>query len=330
MSLLTDGRFNLPEFWNWFASHESFARASKPEPYRPVVAAIVSAESLHILEAKGRAITTRWLYEIRASLSRTGTSVGYYLQSDLPRIPDSARCLVFLTPYSFSPAEKLSLEKRWKRDGRVLVFCQAPAIWDGEKAGNPEATISGIDLKFHPHPIDPASTVADGPSPWNEWSGEPAGDSTDRANNFFYPAKLPPVAFHCEVVDKLATPLAHYNTDKNKISCAMRTHEGWTSVFLGSLPRQPRLWQQLIRLGNGHLYLPGGSNDFEKPDFVDANGRLILVQSAGGGTLNIHLPFSVPRVRRIDTPEPEQVATGTSSFPYTFKPGQPVVFEIQN
>jgi len=329
MSLLADGRFNLPEFWGWFTAHERYGRQNCAEAYRPVVAAVVSPESLALVETQGRAITARWLYEVRSSLARAGTSVGYYLQSDLPRIPDSVRCLVLLTPYAFTAEEKEALATRWKRDGRVIVFCHAPAIWNGEKAGNPDESVTGIGLALRQSAIDPLSEVARGISPWSGWEGQPLGDDVDRVNNYFYPAKLPPVPFYCEVSDSRATPLAVYSSDKSKISCAYRKQDGWTSVFLGSLPRAPRFWQELIRLGNGHLYLPDISNEFEKPDFVDAGGNLLLVQSATGGTREIRLPGKAHRVLRIDTDKPEVAASDTASFRYELQPGRPTIFEIE-
>ena len=86
--LLSDGRWNDPEFWKSTALLRRMAAELRGHgPFQPEVAFIIDENSVHYL----RAATHPWLLESlsrwRSELDRLGTPVGYYLQSDLPRLP---------------------------------------------------------------------------------------------------------------------------------------------------------------------------------------------------------------------------------------------------
>lgn len=126
--LLSDGRWDSPDFWKSTMLLRRMAAELRSEPpFSPEVAFLVDEDAVHDL----RPATHPWLLESlarwRADLARIGAPVGYYLQSDLPRLPASIKVIIFANPYRWGKTEQRAVERFWKRGGTAL-WAYAPGI----------------------------------------------------------------------------------------------------------------------------------------------------------------------------------------------------------
>ncbi|AKJ64734.1 beta-galactosidase [Kiritimatiella glycovorans] len=321
-NLLSDGRFNDKRIWNWYDKvHDLIERASLNPAYEPSVAVVLDEKSYTWQRVPARAVYGRWVYETRMALSRTDAALGWYLQSDLDRIPESVRCVILLTPYHLDPAEKNALRRRWMKDGRMIVFCYLPDLFRAGKA--PSLTkFTGIGLELHRDEIDPESRLVQG-TLMEEGYDPRLGEATDLSYNWNEPgAKLGPVSPWLHVEDEEAEVFARY-IDEELPSCAMKEMDGWTSVYLGTSRLTPRIWRELFRRAGCHLYLDEVSDKWMKPDFIQASPPFLMVQSFRGGRKTVYLPHRASVVGEWRDGETRVLGRDTDRVDLDLRPGHP-------
>ena len=329
MGLLEDGRFNLPEIWETYDPVFQWLEGRPQRPaYRPEVALVIDEQSIPLLAEDSRAVTGRWLYELRSILARVDVPLGIYLQSDLDRIPDSVRMLVLATPYRIGEEEREVLRTRWMRDGRTVVFCHLADVFDNDVGkGNPGG-ITGIDGELIHASLQPVSVVSPGGALGAE-AGTLFGDPVDRAAIFWRPkAKLPPLNPYLVVTDPDALVLARYRDDPHqRASVAMKRNDNWTSVVTGVHSLTPAMWRWLATEAGAHLYLEDPSGDFDHPDVVEATEDFLMLVSGRDGrrVLRVHAPAT--KLREIGG-EGEIVSPQEGAFAIECQKGVPRMFEI--
>ncbi|MFA6172901.1 MAG: hypothetical protein WC701_04385 [Kiritimatiellales bacterium] len=320
-NLFSEGRFNDRQIWDMYKPYLAWMQqsAETAPPFQPQVAVLADPENITLLKNKAYGITERWLYQNRFPLNRVDASIGYYLQSDLDKLPGSVRCIVMLNPFRITAEQKTVLKERFMRDGKMIIFCYMPDIYD-DSGVTPDGTgFCGINLELKPGPIIPESRA----------NGKISPDS--RGAHFggkqFGMQKEQPCAPFLKVTDSDAVVFANY-TATGEASCALKEMNGWTSVYLGSPGLPPGLWRELFRKADCHLYLDDKtfSQDFEKPDFIQADGKFLMIQSACGGTKTIHLPARAAKVYRFDDSAPQLIAEDCDEFRADLKPGIPAFF----
>jgi|GEM_PF-1724478 len=320
-NLFSEGRFNDQQIWDMYKPYLTWMQqsAETAQPFQPQVAVLADPENITLLKNKAYGITERWLYQNRFPLNRVDTSIGYYLQSDLDKLPDSVRCVVLLNPFRITAEQKAVLQERFMRDGKMIIFCYMPNIYDDSGLAPSGTDFCGMSLELKPGPILPESRA----------NGKISPDS--RGARFggrqFGLQKEQSCAPFLKVTDSDAEVFAQY-TATGEPSCAQKEMNGWTSVYLGSPGLPPELWRELFKKAGCHLYLDDKdfSQDFEKPDFIQVNGNFLMIQSASGGTKTIHLPVRAAKVCRFDDSVPQLVAEDCDDFRADFQPGIPAFF----
>ncbi len=148
--LLSDGRWDSPEFWkNTLILRRMAAELRSEGPFRPEVAFLADERAVHDL----RADTHPWLLESlarwRSDVARIGAPVGYYLQSDLPRLPDSVKVVILANPYRWEKADQRAVDRLWRRGGTV-IWTYAPGIM-GPDGPDPArvAEVTGFPVSVH-------------------------------------------------------------------------------------------------------------------------------------------------------------------------------------
>jgi hypothetical protein len=312
--LLSDGRFNDERIWQWYLKAFDFQKSLDLDaPYAPQVAVLIDETYPVRQRVEARAVYGRWVYETRMMLSRVDTTVGWYLQSDLDKLPGSVRCVVLLTPYDFSESEKQALKEKFMRDGKMVVFGYMPDDPSG---------LTGIHLKWNPQPINPQSRLLP-KTLLPDRRKTVFGDNRDLSYIENHPnATLPDVAPHLVIDDPDALVFARY-TQTDQASCALRQMDGWKSVVLGSHRLTPHLWRELFRRAGCHLWLDELSNEFNAPDFIQASGNFLMVQSFDGGEKEVFLPESAGSIFLWRDGESTLLATNAAAFDVNLKPGVP-------
>jgi len=320
-NLFSEGRFNDQKLWDMYKPYLQWMKQRfEPEPpFQPQVAVLISSKNLTLLKGKAYEVVEPWLSQSRYFLNRVDTSIGYYLQTDLGKLPDSVRCVVLLNPYRITDEQRIVLKEKFMRDGKMVVFCQMPCIYD-EMEFNPGGSgFCGIDLAFHDKTINPASTATGGLC--QSLTGTTFGEEQLRK-------KVNPQAPYMTVTDPDATVFAQYD-ETGEASAAFKEMDGWTSVYLGASRLPAPLWRELFKKAGCHLYLDNPSTDFKKPDFIQANGNFLMVQSAVGGKQTIRLPKKAKQVYRFDTTRPKPMAINCTAFNVELEAGIPAFFILR-
>ena len=320
--LLSDGRFNDQRIWDWYRKAYEFRGALKLDPvYRPQVAVVLDGTYPVWQQVKARPVFGRWVYETRMMLSRTGTTCGWYLQDDLDKIPDSVRCVILLTPYHITDGEKQALRDRFMRDGRMVVFCYLPDLF--EQSQPPALSgFCGINLKLHEADINPEGRLLPDTLIAGKYSPV-MGDNRDLSFVTTCPgAVLAGVNPYLTVDDPKAEIFADY-TQSREPSCAWKNMGGWTSVYLGTSRLTPDVWQALFKKAGCHLYLEPVSDDFDAPDFIQASGNFLMVQSFSGGPKTIHLPEKAGHIYLWKDGLSSQIAADADSAEISLTAGVP-------
>lgn len=124
--LLSDGRWNADTFWASTPILREVASHARSLPaFSPEIAFLVDEEALASLRDTTHPQLLHALGYGRAPFARIGAPVGYYLQSDLPRLPASIKLLYLATPFAISDAAVADLTRR-QQAGATIVWGWMP------------------------------------------------------------------------------------------------------------------------------------------------------------------------------------------------------------
>jgi hypothetical protein len=312
--LLSDGRFNDERIWAWYRKAFDFQKSlSLDAPYAPQVAVLIDETYPVFQRVEARAVYGRWVYETRMMLSRVDVTCGWYLQSDLDKLPDSVRCVILLTPYNISETEQRALKEKFMRNGNMVIFGYMPHDPSG---------LTGIKLKWNSAAINPESRLLP-QTLFPDQRETVFGDNRDLSYIENHPkATLPDVAPVMTVDDPDALVFAEY-TQTGESSCALKNMDGWISAVLGSHRLTPHIWRELFRRAGCHLWFSELSSEFNAPDFVQASGDFLMVQSFDGGRKQVLLPEEAESVLLWQDGESSLLATNAALFDINLEPGVP-------
>jgi len=327
-NLLSDGRFNDPEIWKMYERYISWqqGQTSNRKPYCPEIGVVIDERSFYYQQVPCREVFGRWVYESRMALSRVDTTVGFYLQSDLDKIPEDVTCLILLTPYRLTNDQKKVTQERFMKDGRTIIFCYLPDIFLDGEAPSGNGAFCGIDLKLVEQKIDPESQVVEN-DVLSDLEGMNFGQDRDYR---YYPnlnAKHGKVSPYMCVDDPDAEIWAKY-VENDLASCASKKMDGWNSIYLGTPIMEPSIWRRVFERSGCHLYLDPFSSNFDKPDVVEASDDFLMIQSSEGGKKTVRLPRKVEKVYRLDDAM-KLTAEKTDHFEVELTPNVPAFFVME-
>lgn len=271
--LLSDGRWDSVEFWQATSVLRRLAAELRGmPPFAPEVAFVVSEEAPHLLRDTTHPYLLQSLGLWRAELGRLGAPVGYYLQSDLPRLPQSVKFAILANPYSLNDPEKAAVQKLLSRGGTVL-WTYAPDLMgpSGPDLARME-TITGLSIQAEsiPGPMALESRVSQ-----ESWVIEqPEWDL-----RFF-------------VSDtRNADTLAVYKGSGAAAVAATPRGNG-VSVY-AAVPRVPAgLLRVMCERTGVHIYT-------DKPDMVGVLGPYFIVHTGEGGQYQFRWPETCSTVERV-------------------------------
>ncbi len=172
--LLSDGRWLDEGLWKTTPLLRRMAATARDEPvFQPEVAFVADETSVSALRADTRPYLLQSMGNWRHEVSRIGTTVGFYLQSDLPEIPDSAKVVILANPYCFDDSAQRAVRSILRR-GATVIWTFAPGL-----VGPKGLDVSRIEdlTGFEVTPTQQegsfaiASTVTEEQAPFNhDWS----------------------------------------------------------------------------------------------------------------------------------------------------------------
>jgi len=299
--LLSDGRWNDKKIWETAPLLRRMAATARDEPlFEPEVAFVVDEESVHAMGANTRPYLLQSLGNWRHEVARLGTTVGYYLQSDLPKIPRSVKVIVLANPYRFDDGAQRAIRSVLRRGGTV-VWTFAPGM----------VTENGLDVArigdltgFEVSPLERegpfgiASTVTEERVRFDhEW--------------------LPRLRV---VEDRTMQILARYEGTEEAAASA-RPMNGGVSVYT-AVPRLPvGLLRWVCRNSGVHFYR-------ESPGMTGVAGPYLIVHTGDATTDRFRWPEPVQAVERLIPYSALPIATDTQVWRDELGKNSTVIYRV--
>ncbi|MCC6697605.1 MAG: beta-galactosidase [Candidatus Hydrogenedentes bacterium] len=296
--LLSDGRWNEEEFWKTAPLVRRMGATMRDEPVlHPEVAFVVSEDSVHALKTDTHPYLLQSLALWRHEVSRLGTTVGYYLQSDLPHIPDSVKLVILANPYRVTEAEERAVERIYARGGTV-VWTFAPGIMgdDGLDVARLSA-LTGMTVK----PL-----TQEGPFTLK---------SRVTAESVLFEGDWQP---RFAVTSSEGQVLATYDDSGNAVAAARPAGRG-VSVYT-AVPRLPIGMLKWIGRNSGvHFYREG-------PGMVGVVGPYLIVHTSDVAKETFHWPVPLRTVERLVPYSQLPVALETDTWSDTLPAKSTVIY----
>lgn len=239
------------------------------------VALFVSEESNYALSPR-YASMYRWsgITKQIEEFNTAGVPYRLYLQSDLGRakLPDH-KLYVFLNPYALDDVQRQALAGL-KRDGKTLVFIQAPGVIGAADPAAAVGAVTGMKMAAVPQ-ADQLIPLAEATAPLLQACN----------SEISLGGVLPGTYF--AVDDPQATPLARYG-ESGPVGCALRDFGAWRSVFVGVPGLSPAFLNALARYAGAWTAASAGDAVYASQNFVT-----IHAMTPGEKTLTLKTPARV-------------------------------------
>jgi hypothetical protein len=278
MDLEASGWLASKEIWANFARLREVwqATANTTRPLQPDVAVIIDERSSLYLPCNN-ALTRPLLTLLRYQINRIGTSVGYYLLSDLcdGTVPE-AKAYLFLNAFVVSPGQRQAMHRAVRNKGKWAVWFYAPGYLDPQGTPGDMSVLTGLSLQRLPKPqwltinMVPDSFAAHR-VPREQLS---FGDNTPRTPAF----TLGQDARGAEVLGYYA------GTRAPAVACVR--HPEWASVFVGATTISTGVLRAIARAAGAQVWL-------ESDDVLIAGSDCVAVHAATAGQKELLLPTGV-------------------------------------
>jgi hypothetical protein len=204
--------------------------------------------------------------------------VGFYLQSDIGLIPQSAKLYIFINALRVTTSERQIIRDQLQTSGKTLVWLYAPGVFDEKGLSRNEVSeIVGVSLKAQPWNSRVGTLFTEERHPIIE---RLRGGKRMGADDLINPSFT--------TNDPTVTVLGEYAQTGSPSVVARIMPGGWKTVFIG----EPHLTGELIR----GLYRFAGVHVYDAQDDVVVEGN---------GVLLIHAPYTGQRT--ISLPQPSAV-----------------------
>jgi hypothetical protein len=232
--ILSDGRWNERVLWDATRLFRRISAESRSvAPFQPEIAFIVNETSPAYMRDDITPVLQQSLSLWRSEIDRLGAPVGYYLQSDLPRVPHCVKFYILANPFMIAKEEMKALQSALDR-GATILWNYAPNFVNPDglnPSGMEEASGITVEAKFDDVPIKIASSLTDevmdiDPAPWRP---------------------------RFVVSSKDVDPIAKY-VATGEVSAAARKSGKGVNIYTAT-PRLPvELTRELCRRAGVHLY----------------------------------------------------------------------------
>ncbi len=285
--VLSDGRWNDREFWKTAGlTRRMFAEARSPETFRPQIAFLVDEASVHAMRATTYPYLMESLSFWRSELDRVGAPVGYYLQSDLPRLPDSIHVIVLANPYSIRELEQRVLD-RFLGKGGTVVWTFAPGVAEANSIDMQRISATTgltVELTDVQGVVNLESAVTD-----ETWQLPETWETRFRVTT-----------------TENVHAIAHY-AESDAVAVAATPHKGGISVY-SAVPRLPVGVLRWIGANSGvHFYR-------DTPGMVGIFGPYLVAHTTEARVHTFRLPLKARTVERLVPFLPTPVAVESDTW----------------
>ncbi|MCL4216395.1 MAG: beta-galactosidase, partial [Candidatus Hydrogenedentes bacterium] len=300
--LLSDGRWNAPVIWDTSVLLRRVAAEVRSEPlFSPEIAFVVDEAAVQYVRDNSHPYLIHALSWWRAELNRIGAPVGYYLMSDLARLPDSVKVIILPNAFALSDDAREYLA-RFMDSGGSVVWTYAPDIMgaDGpDPARIGELTGAAVEAVFDNVPTVIVSDVSEETMHIDETSWRP---------RFI-------------VTGGQGVSLGHYQETGEISAIALDFGEG-KSIYTAT-PRLPvGVLRWIVEDAGAHIYR-------ETPGMAARAGNYLFVHGEDTAIDTFHWPRPVRKVSQVYPPGGDLTVEEGRSWNAAVTAKSTVVFHIQ-
>ena len=248
---------------------------------------------------------------------KLGAPQDHVLLSDLDRV-DALRykLVIFLNCFNVTDTQRSVIDEKLKRDGRTLVWCYAPGLFNGPRSDASQMhSLTG--MKIEPSEdrelIELSTTLRDADYPLNRImlkKGEKQLDVADRGRGQLFRVKG-------DDVQKLGVATAGLVNGRDEITLARKEMDDWISIYSWSPTLPAAAWREIAREAGVHIFS-------EQDDTFYANANFLSIHANGAGRRTLRLPWKA-NVMDMTT---EQVKwPNTQEFTHDFQNGETLILK---
>jgi len=288
------GAYSHPEIWHDFGvMHKDLADTAKEnvqDDRTKRIALVIDPYSNHFRRHSFYdQLTGNLLEASRDVFAKSAVGYDYYISDDLDLLPDDYPVYIFLNSFYMPAAQRKIIERRFKKDGKLLVFTYGAGLFNHARYSD-RLNISTANVE------DAIGMKCD----WLVQKTTLDSQPLDGA-----PVKISPLSIKGTynpafiVTDEKATHLATYTAEElaGKTAVAFKDMGTWRSVFIGTPVFTEELIRSLAKLGGAHVY-----SEASNVVLRAGNGH-ILVHSGHDDTVNITLPEKAREIILVETGE---------------------------
>jgi hypothetical protein len=215
---------------------------------------------------------------MRYQINRMGTSVGYYLLSDLcdGTLPE-AKVYLFLNAFVVSPEQRQAIHRVVRNKGKWAVWFYAPGYLDPQGTPGDMHALTGLPLQRLPTPQ------------WLTVNMVPSSFAAHRvpSEQLSFGDHSPRTPAFTVGQDTAGTEVLGYyaGTRTPAVACVRRPE--WSSVFVGATTISTGVLRAVARAAGAHVWL-------ESDDVLIAGSDFVAVHASTEGQKELLLPAGVP------------------------------------
>ena len=213
-------------------------------------------------------------------LERLGTSVEYYLASDLERLPERIRLVILGT--SIAPNEQqLQALRKLESNGRVILFLHAPGIFpwkEGQAPADAMQEFTGFPIGLVSTAVPSQATIDFPDGKWLPRESKGVVFAADRPNNAPYQP--------CPYVEPDAQTLVMAHLPNTGGALAVQEHSNWTALYCAlAMPPRELLLSAMNKAGI-HRYIKSEDQVWATKDLLgicvkEGGPKTIFLKSSG-------------------------------------------------
>lgn len=214
--------------------------------------------------------------QLQTHFNRNGIPMELYFPEDVDRMP-VRRVALFLNAFYLTKEQRQVIDRRFKRDGNILIWLYAPGVIDEDGYGIEKASaLTGfqlesvrewrklrIEMTNYSHPIAQALQEKD--------LGDFGSVVSSDAESFASPEmdRVCPQVF-VSANDRDAVPLGMLE-GTDRIGFAVKKHDGWTSVYASAAMFPAPVMHAILKWEGVEVQTDGLDNFYTNGDLVGLN-----------------------------------------------------------
>ncbi len=243
-----------------------------PVPFTASTMTVAVDESSRFYQQCDTKLNEIILFQSREAAFKAGLSLRFYLLKDVIQgLTEPTPVYLFPNAFHLTQEDRVKLHARLAKEHAIALWLYAPGYIDQQ----PDPKNIAETVRMNIVPFAGGSDTGSSYSLEGRWlkQGEAFGGALSISPLFY-------------IDDSEADALALYRAS-NKVSIAMRTQGGWSSVYIAEPSLTPEVLREILRLFEQHLYI--GPTEQKLTETIYATGNYVAIHARQAGERMITL-----------------------------------------